>query len=92
MVKEIENNVVKKTCTKCGAKKRLEDFHKHKGGALGVSACCKTCKKKKDATRRPGAFGGEKGRGDASAFAARQSMITKYGIDVVEVIENIGGY
>lgn len=32
-----------KICTKCGAKKSLGEFYKHKGGRYGVKVVCKVC-------------------------------------------------
>lgn len=35
----------KKLCSRCGNKKPLTDFYKHKGHSFGVSAVCKSCKR-----------------------------------------------
>jgi hypothetical protein len=35
--------LVKKTCTKCGVEKVLEEFHQKKGGKFGRSGQCKVC-------------------------------------------------
>lgn len=42
-----QNELLKKTCIKCGLEKELSDFHRNRtGGRLYINKQCKTCKNK----------------------------------------------
>lgn len=43
-VKEAGMDIFKKTCSKCGQEKPLEEFHINKTGRMGRMPVCKTCK------------------------------------------------
>ena len=41
-----------KICRKCGEEKPLSEYHKHKGGKLGLNPRCKACRKEFARTER----------------------------------------
>lgn len=43
----MQNQSTHKECTRCGEWKHLSEYHKHKGGRLGLAASCKVCSKLK---------------------------------------------
>ena len=48
MGKTLDERVMTKTCTKCGAEKPVTDFHKKKCGKYGVDGQCKKCTAERD--------------------------------------------
>ena len=69
-----------KTCSKCRLKLDANKFHKDSRKNDGLQSICKSCKSKADK---------QKNSGLTPMQLQRQKDITQYGIDVVEVMDEL---